>query len=85
MIARGSVVSHANFRIARVACLFKFMVWVIRPGDLLHGDENGLLVRPPVMRINFERTWIWCAHREKKLMARDEAFSIDGFHDFVVE
>ena len=45
--ARGTVASHANFRIARVGVPVQIQGLVIRPGDLLHGDENGLLLIPP--------------------------------------
>jgi 4-hydroxy-4-methyl-2-oxoglutarate aldolase len=44
--ARGLVASHANFRIVRVGIPVQVERLVIRPRDLMHGDENGLIVVP---------------------------------------
>lgn len=44
--ARGAVASHANFRIVRVGIPVQILGFPIRPGDLLHGDENGLIQVP---------------------------------------
>ncbi len=44
--ARGVAASHAYFRIVRVGIPVQVEGLVIRPGDLLHGDENGLIVVP---------------------------------------
>jgi len=44
--ARGTVASHASFRVARVGVPVQILGMAIAPGDLLHGDENGLLSIP---------------------------------------
>lgn len=44
--ARGVVASHAWFRIIRVNVPVQVCGMAVRPGDLLHGDENGLLQVP---------------------------------------
>jgi regulator of RNase E activity RraA len=44
--ARGTVVSHASFRIVRVGVPIQILEVELKPGDLLHGDENGLLRIP---------------------------------------
>ncbi len=44
--ARGSVASHANYRIVRVGVPVQILGFPVQPGDLLHGDENGLLHIP---------------------------------------
>ncbi len=44
--ARGAVASHANFRIVRVNVPVQICGLVVHPGDILHGDENGLLLVP---------------------------------------
>jgi 4-hydroxy-4-methyl-2-oxoglutarate aldolase len=44
--ARGAVASHGYFRIARVSAPVHVLGLPIRPQDLLHGDENGLIVVP---------------------------------------
>ena len=44
--ARGRVASHAYFHIVRVGVPIQVSGLVIHPNDLLHGDENGLMVVP---------------------------------------
>jgi 4-hydroxy-4-methyl-2-oxoglutarate aldolase len=44
--ARGAVASHAYFHIVRVGVPIQVCGLVIDPNDLLHGDENGLIVVP---------------------------------------
>ena len=42
-----AVVSHGNFEIVDVGQPVTIDGQVIRPGDLLHGDANGIVVVPP--------------------------------------
>jgi len=44
--ARGGVASHGNFRVVRVGVPIHILGMVVRQGDLLHGDENGLVQIP---------------------------------------
>ena len=44
--ARGGVASHSHFRIVRVGVPIQVQNLVIHPHDLLHGDENGLILVP---------------------------------------
>jgi 4-hydroxy-4-methyl-2-oxoglutarate aldolase len=44
--APGAVASHGYFRIVRVGVPVQVLGLPIRPNDLLHGDENGLVVVP---------------------------------------
>jgi 4-hydroxy-4-methyl-2-oxoglutarate aldolase len=44
--ARGTVASHANYRIVRVGVPVQILGFPVQPGDLLHGDENGLIQIP---------------------------------------
>ncbi len=44
--ARGKVASHAYFRVLRTNVPVQLMGMAVRPGDLLHGDENGLITVP---------------------------------------
>lgn len=85
--ARGSVVSHANFRIARVGGPVHIHGLVVRPGDLLHGDENGLLAVPAGCEDQIAAKVDLVRSREKRLMdwVRSEDFSVEGFRDFIVE
>ncbi len=43
---RGTVASHAYFRVVRVGVPIHVQGLSIRPHDILHGDENGLIVVP---------------------------------------
>jgi 4-hydroxy-4-methyl-2-oxoglutarate aldolase len=45
--ARGSVASHANFRIVRVGIPIQVAGVPVKTGDFMHGDENGVLQVPP--------------------------------------
>lgn len=44
--ARGAVASHANYRIVRVGVPVQVLGLPVESGDLLHGDENGLIQIP---------------------------------------
>ncbi|HXR79174.1 MAG TPA: RraA family protein [Bryobacteraceae bacterium] len=44
--ARGAVSSHANFRIVRSNVPCEVLGMTVHPGDLLHGDENGIIRVP---------------------------------------
>lgn len=46
--ARGAVASHASFRIVRSNVPVHILGLAIQPGDVLHGDENGLVLVPRV-------------------------------------
>ena len=44
--ACGNVVSHGTFRIVEVGVTVAICGMLVHPGDLLHGDENGLQTVP---------------------------------------
>ena len=48
--ARGTVASHANFRIVRANVPIQVGGMMVRPGALLHGDINGLVEVPEQKR-----------------------------------
>ena len=85
--ARGSVVSHASFRIARVGVPVNVCGLVIRPGDLLHGDENGLLLVPSAVEATLPAAVEEVRRRERKLMdwVRSDGFALDQFRSRTVE
>ena len=85
--ARGSVVSHASFRIARVAVPVQVGGVVIRPGDLLHGDENGVLLVPGGLEEKLPPAVEAVRRRERRLMewVRSEDFSLDQLRSHTVE
>jgi 4-hydroxy-4-methyl-2-oxoglutarate aldolase len=46
LFARGTVSSHAHFRIVRSNVPVEILGMTVHPGTLLHGDENGIIVVP---------------------------------------
>src|SRR3982751_2545221 len=44
--ARGSVASHANYRIVRTGVPVQILGMAVSPGDLIHADENGAITIP---------------------------------------
>jgi len=85
--ARGAVVSHANFRIVRGGVPVQILGVVIRPGDILHGDENGVLVVPQVPQDELRRAVDGVRQRERELMdfVRSPTFSLDELRGRIVE
>lgn len=85
--ANGSVASHGHFRIVRVGIPIQIRGLVVRPGDLLHGDENGVLLIPRdgIERIpeNVERI----RSRERELLeyVRGPEFDLQGLRGRIVE
>jgi len=51
VFAAGIVVSHGNATFVDIGGTVSICGLTIRPGDLLHGDENGLLVVPPEIAV----------------------------------
>jgi 4-hydroxy-4-methyl-2-oxoglutarate aldolase len=85
--ARGAVASHANFRIARVGVPIQVLGLPVKPGDILHGDENGLVSVPAGIEQTLPAAIDNVRSREGKLMefVRSAAFSLDGIRRQVVE
>jgi 4-hydroxy-4-methyl-2-oxoglutarate aldolase len=82
--ARGCVASHANFRIVRTGVPVQVHGLVIRPGDILHGDENGLLSVPAGQEDALPKSVEAVRSRERALMdfVRSDEFSIEGFRNY---
>ncbi|MCS7025361.1 MAG: RraA family protein [Bryobacteraceae bacterium] len=85
--ARGTVASHANFRIARVGLPVQIGAVVIQPGDLLHGDENGLTVVPVEKRDHLPAMVERVRNREGALLdyVRSDEFNLEGLRKHVLE
>lgn len=66
--ARGAVPSHAHFHIVRVGVPVQICGFVVKPGDVLHGDENGLISVPECDVTALERAVDDVRQRERKLM-----------------
>jgi len=85
--ARGACASHANFRIIRANVAVNICGLEIKPGELLHGDENGLITVPFVNPDLIKKAVDDVRAREKKIMdfVRGDRFSIDGFEGRLYE
>jgi 4-hydroxy-4-methyl-2-oxoglutarate aldolase len=66
--ARGAVASHAHFKIVRVGVPIQVMGLEVKPADLLHGDENGLLRVPAAAFAGLEQAVQKVRDRERRLM-----------------
>ncbi len=66
--ARGAVASHANYRIVRSSMPVEIAGMTIRPGDMLHGDENGLITVPDSGRERLHELVDQIISKERKLL-----------------
>ena len=85
--ARGSVVSHANFRVVRAGVPVQVCGMVVRSGDLTHGDENGVLLVPSGIEDKLPAAVDAVRSRERRLMdwIRGDNFSVDQLLDRILE
>jgi len=85
--ARGAVCSHAYFRIVRPGVPVQVAGLVVQPGDLLHGDENGLLLVPRGIETSLPAKVEEVRSRERKLMdyIRGPEFNLKGLRGKIVE
>lgn len=85
--ARGTVASHANYRIARVGVPVQVCGLVIETGDLLHGDENGLALVPRQKRELIPEKVDLVRTREGKLLdyVRSPGFTLEGLRSHILE
>jgi 4-hydroxy-4-methyl-2-oxoglutarate aldolase len=83
--ARGSVASHANFRIVRSGVPVQILGMTVRPLELLHGDENGLITIPDGVERELPDAIDRIRTRERRIMdyVRGPNFTIEGFKGVV--
>lgn len=83
--ARGSVASHGNFRIVRSGVPVQVLGMEVRPGDILHGDENGLIHVPPGIESTLPAAVDGVRARERKVMefVRGANFDLSKFQAMV--
>jgi regulator of RNase E activity RraA len=85
--ARGVCASHANFRVVRCGMPVTICGLPVSQGELLHGDENGLITVPFVDPERIRGAVDEVRSREKKIMdyVRGANFTIDGFEGKLYE
>jgi regulator of RNase E activity RraA len=85
--ARGSVASHANFRIVRSGIPVQVRGVVVNPGEVIHGDINGVITVPdvPMNQLCDAVNTIRCKEKTVMDFVRSDQFSLDGFKKLVVE
>ncbi len=85
--ARGAAASHAYFHIVKVNVQVEIDGIVVRPGDLLHGDENGLLSVPECSLDALRKAVDDVRSRERRLMdfVRGPEFSLEALRDRFLE
>ena len=85
--ARGSVASHGNYRIARPGVPVQILGLVVKPGEILHGDENGLISVPAGIEDRLPEAVDTVRRRERKVMeyVRGADFALGNFKQVVVE
>ena len=85
--ARGKVASHARFRVVRSNVSIQVLGVPVRPGQIIHGDENGLLVVPEAGRDELAAAVEQVRTRERKLMdyVRGKEFTLEGLRGRFLE
>jgi 4-hydroxy-4-methyl-2-oxoglutarate aldolase len=85
--ARGAVASHANYRIVRTSIPVQIRGMVVKPGDLIHADENGVITIPNVEIEKIQQSVEAVRLKERKVMdfVRGADFRLDALRDLVVE
>jgi 4-hydroxy-4-methyl-2-oxoglutarate aldolase len=85
--ARGRVASHAHFRVVRSSVPVQILGLPIRPGELIHGDENGLMTLPDMSHEQISDAVNQVRNRERALMdyIRSAEFTLDGLRGKFLE
>lgn len=85
--ARGMVASHARFRIVRVGVPVQVLGMAIGPGDLLHGDEDGLISIPAGLEDELPRLVDAVRSRERALIdfIRSDQCTAEHLHEYMVK
>lgn len=78
--APGLTVSHGNYRYVSAGEPVEVSGVTVRPGDLIHADENGVVLIPAEIARDVAAKAEEIAQRETELLAyyRSEEFSLEG-------
>jgi len=78
--ARGAVASHAHYRVVAAGEPVQIEGMVVQPGDVLHGDENGLMVVPNCDWEALKKAVDKVRSTERALLeyVRGDTFTMDG-------
>jgi len=85
VFAAGTVVSHGVPRFIEVGVTVNICGMTVQPGDLLHGDANGLLVVPMEIAAQVveraEKVW----ERERRIVeyVKSSQFTLEGLKDII--
>lgn len=85
IFAAGTVVSHGVPRFVEIGVNVNICGMSVQPGDLLHGDANGLLVVPieiaDKVAERAEKVW----EREKRIVeyVKSDQFTLEGFKEIL--
>lgn len=79
--ARGACASHAWFRIVRTNVPVTVCGLPVRPGELLHGDENGLITVPGAELERLQEAVEEVRRSERRIMdyVRSSEFTLEGY------
>jgi regulator of RNase E activity RraA len=79
------VVSHGNFRIVDVSVPVVLDGQTVHPGDLLHGDANGIVVVPPSVLDQLPEAVTTIRDREKRTLdfVTSPDFTLEGLKQIV--
>jgi 4-hydroxy-4-methyl-2-oxoglutarate aldolase len=85
--ARGKVASHARFRIVRSNVPVQVLGVTVRPGELIHADENGLMTVPNITQDEIAAAVDRVRSRERKLIdyVRGPEFTLEGLRGRFLE
>jgi len=83
--ARGACASHAYLRIVRSGVPVTICGMPVRPGELLHGDENGLITVPEVELERLQQAVEEIRSSERRVLdfVRGRGFTLDGYEAMI--
>jgi len=85
VFAAGTVVSHGVPRFIEIGVTVNICGMTVQPGDLLHGDANGLLVIPAAIadKVAERAEKVW--EREKRIVeyVKSGQFNLEGLRDIL--